>query len=126
MYLWFVFGMLVSPEDLEYQGAMNLVKFVLSEGPNTALVRDESAFLYMNYEYMFDNYKSKTVKLGKLKPLFKYVPVTARGNNVLISLLTEKEPPPVLPRLHCITESDVSFTAKKLKTFTICLATPPV
>lgn len=71
MYLWFVFGMLVSPEDLEYQGAMNLVKFVLSEGPNTALVRDESAFLYMNYEYMFDNYKSKTVKLGKLKPLFK-------------------------------------------------------
>ncbi len=73
MYLWFVFGMLVSPEDLEYQGAMNLVKFVLSEGPNTPLVRDESAFLYMNYEYMFDNYKSKTVKLGKLKPLFKYV-----------------------------------------------------
>ena len=121
IYLWLVFGMLVSPEDLEYQGAMNLVKYVMSEGPNTALVRDESAFLYMNYEYMFDNYKSKTIKLGKLKPIFKYV-VCSCNVTSLLTPISEKELQLALLRLRCITGNDESSIAKKSKIFITCLA----
>jgi hypothetical protein len=71
MYNWFIYGLLGSPEDLANDEAMKVLRPLMSEGLYAILFRDETFFVYREYEDMFNNYKSKTVKLSKQKPIFK-------------------------------------------------------
>jgi predicted nucleotide-binding protein (sugar kinase/HSP70/actin superfamily) len=71
IYNWFIYGLLCSPEDLVLEGAMNALKSVMTEGIHAVVFRNETFFVYRDYEDMFNNFKSKTVKLSKEKPIFK-------------------------------------------------------
>jgi NCK-associated protein 1 len=71
MYHWYIYGLLGSPEDIGNETAMNVLKSIMTEGLNAIVFRDETFFVYREYEDMFNNYKSKTVKLSKEKPTFK-------------------------------------------------------
>jgi hypothetical protein len=70
--LWFAFGLMLSPEDLGGANVMDQLKLIIADSLHLHLFRDEYLSVYKEYENLFE-YKSKTIKLEKMKKTLKYV-----------------------------------------------------